>query len=166
MLKIFFKITVLMPLLTISISLADDFLAKVTNGALSDNSAGVKRLSQEEASQVVGGYYVVDGPINANEYVAVAIPNTKTTMSQWVQINNVTFGDKNQFLTYIVRKNIGYSRYGRFLYFSYDAGVYYKPTGTFIRLNSSQLLNHNGVIKALAGGYKNRAETYLQYGVR
>ena len=61
MLKIFFKISVLMPLLTITISLADDFLAKVTNGALSDNSAGVKRLSQEEASQVVGGYYVVGG---------------------------------------------------------------------------------------------------------
>nr|WP_246059244.1 hypothetical protein [Campylobacter troglodytis] len=41
-----------------SLSLADDFLAKLTNGALSDNLAGVKKLTLDEASQVVGGYLV------------------------------------------------------------------------------------------------------------
>ncbi|TLD81219.1 hypothetical protein LS70_007965 [Helicobacter sp. MIT 11-5569] len=36
---------------------AEDFLAKVTNGALSDTSEGVKLLSLEEQKKVVGGIY-------------------------------------------------------------------------------------------------------------
>ena len=161
----FFKIAFLSALLS-SFSFADDFLAKLTNGALSDNLAGVKKLTLDEASQVVGGYYVIDGPINANEYAVIAVPNAKTTRYQRVQINNVTLGDEDQLLTYIVKKNIGYSRNGRFLYFSYNTAVYYKPTRTFIRLNSSQVLNHNGVIQELTRAYKSTAERYLQYGIR
>ena len=45
----FFKIAFLSALLS-SLSFADDFLAKLTNGALSDNSAGVKKLTLDEAS--------------------------------------------------------------------------------------------------------------------
>ncbi|WP_185908957.1 hypothetical protein [Campylobacter troglodytis] len=40
--KTFFKVALLSALLS-SLSLADDFLAKVSNGALSDNSTGVKK---------------------------------------------------------------------------------------------------------------------------
>ncbi|EOH1910554.1 bacteriocin, partial [Campylobacter coli] len=36
-----------------------DFLAKVSNGALSDNSQGVKALNLDEMKQVKGGYQVV-----------------------------------------------------------------------------------------------------------
>ena len=79
--KVFFRVALIGALLS-SFSLADDFLAKVTNGALSDNSAGVKRLSQEEASQVVGGYLVASGVFNdysfggvrITESMAIAIP--------------------------------------------------------------------------------------------
>ncbi|TKX31158.1 hypothetical protein [Campylobacter aviculae] len=39
-----------------SSAFADDFLAKVSNGALSDNSAGVKALNLDEMKQVKGGY--------------------------------------------------------------------------------------------------------------
>ena len=64
MLHTFFKIA-LLGALTASLSLADDFLARATNGALSDNSVGVKKLTADEASKVVGGYVtyykVVDG---------------------------------------------------------------------------------------------------------
>ena len=42
MLRTFFKLA-LASALVASVSLADDFLAKVSNGALSDNSAGVKK---------------------------------------------------------------------------------------------------------------------------
>ncbi len=55
MLHSFFKIA-LLGALTASLSLADDFLARATNGALSDNSVGVKKLTADEASKVVGGY--------------------------------------------------------------------------------------------------------------
>ena len=58
MLHTFFKIA-LLGALTASLSLADDFLARVTNGALSDNSVGVKKLTADEASKVVGGYKIL-----------------------------------------------------------------------------------------------------------
>lgn len=35
---------------------AEDFLAKLTNGAISDTSEGVRVLSAEEERNVVGGY--------------------------------------------------------------------------------------------------------------
>ena len=55
MLHTFFKLAFASALMT-SVSLADDFLARATNGALSDNSVGVKKLTADEASKVVGGY--------------------------------------------------------------------------------------------------------------
>ena len=55
MLHTFFKVA-LLGALTASLSLADDFLARATNRALSDNSVGVKKLTADEASKVVGGY--------------------------------------------------------------------------------------------------------------
>lgn len=36
---------------------ADDFLAKITHGKLSDNSAGVKLLNLEEMKEVKGGMF-------------------------------------------------------------------------------------------------------------
>ena len=38
------------------VAFAEDFLAKVTNGALSDYDKGVRLLSVEEEERVVGGY--------------------------------------------------------------------------------------------------------------
>mgnify|MGYP006934517856 FL=1 len=60
MLQTFFKLA-LAGALTASVSLADDFLAKVSKGALSDNSVGVKKLTADEASKVVGGYRLYNG---------------------------------------------------------------------------------------------------------
>ena len=58
MCKTFFRLA-LLGALTASLSLADDFLARATNGALSDNSVGVKKLTADEASKVVGGYKIL-----------------------------------------------------------------------------------------------------------
>lgn len=41
----------------VSSAFADDFLAKVSNGAISDNSQGVKALSLDEMKQIVGGVF-------------------------------------------------------------------------------------------------------------
>ncbi|WP_185908924.1 hypothetical protein [Campylobacter troglodytis] len=47
--KTFFKVALLSALFS-SFSLADDFLVKLTNGVLSDNLAGVKKLTLDETS--------------------------------------------------------------------------------------------------------------------
>ncbi|WP_185908527.1 hypothetical protein [Campylobacter troglodytis] len=49
MCKTFFK-AIFLSVFISTFSLADDILARLTNGALSDKSAGVKVLTQEEAS--------------------------------------------------------------------------------------------------------------------
>ncbi|QWU79973.1 hypothetical protein CNZW441b_0655 [Campylobacter novaezeelandiae] len=43
--------------LLVSSAFADDFLAKISNDALSDNSQGVKALSLDEMKQIVGGAF-------------------------------------------------------------------------------------------------------------
>lgn len=54
MLKKFLSIAVMSSLFS-SGALAEDLLAKLTNGAVSDTSKGVRLLSTEEEKQVVGG---------------------------------------------------------------------------------------------------------------
>lgn len=55
--KKIFALLALTSLLTSSV-FAEDFLAKVSNGVLSDNSQGVKALNLDEMKQVKGGYVV------------------------------------------------------------------------------------------------------------
>ncbi|MCR2101541.1 hypothetical protein [Campylobacter upsaliensis] len=45
-----------------SSAFAEDILAKVSNGAISDNSAGVKILSLDEMKEVKGGVYFYRAP--------------------------------------------------------------------------------------------------------
>ena len=164
--KVFFRVALIGALLS-SFSLADDFLAKVTNGALSDNSAGVKRLSQEEASQVVGGYYNVETACYATRCYAFADHKTKKgnystlTARERVEINNVTFNDPDLYLGFMVQKNWAVSNLGkRFSYLSYAAVVLDGMTGQVYR-QSSQVLNHNLVVRQLSIGYKDSFDRYL-----
>ena len=83
MLHTFFKIA-LLGALTASLSLADDFLARVTNGALSDNSVGVKKLTADEASKVVGGYAVLG---TNGDYLTIA--NMRSGSTSFSQIGVV-----------------------------------------------------------------------------
>ncbi len=80
MLHTFFKVA-LLGALTASLSLADDFLARATNGALSDNSVGVKKLTADEASKVVGGYYVLGGK-DGNYLTLANMRSGSTSFSQ------------------------------------------------------------------------------------
>ncbi|EAH5496118.1 hypothetical protein P8K93_001956 [Campylobacter coli] len=47
---------IILSALLINFSFANDPLAKLSNGAVSDNSQGVKALSLDEMKQVKGGY--------------------------------------------------------------------------------------------------------------
>ena len=81
--KKFLNIALLASLL-ISSALADeDLLAKLTNGALSDNSKGVKVLNLDEMKEVKGGYQVFlinnasnyqIGSIRITESMVIAVP--------------------------------------------------------------------------------------------
>ena len=61
--------------LFISSALADDLLAKISNGAISDNSKGVKVLSLDEQKEVKGGYQTSFKLIGNNELLAFAKPS-------------------------------------------------------------------------------------------
>ncbi len=77
-----FFITLFLNALLVNSAFADDLLAKITNGVLSDNSKGVKVLSLDEMKEVKGGYQVVAGnvsdytigSIRTTEAMAIAIP--------------------------------------------------------------------------------------------
>ncbi|WP_416860735.1 hypothetical protein [Helicobacter ganmani] len=71
MLKKILSIAVMSSLFS-SGALAEDLLAKITNGALSDTSKGVRLLSAEEEKQVVGGYVVADFG-SGNEWYGIAL---------------------------------------------------------------------------------------------
>ena len=74
MLKKFFALAVLSSLF-ISSALADDLLAKISNGAISDHSKGVKVLSLDEQKEVKGGYQTSFKLIGNNELLAFAKPS-------------------------------------------------------------------------------------------
>ncbi|TKX28009.1 hypothetical protein [Campylobacter estrildidarum] len=97
MIKKLFSVTALGALLASS-AFADDFLAKVSNGALSDNSAGVKVLSLDEMKDVKGGYFTFDRAsqydniVGIRSYAYIAGDSDKTSQ-QFLQAMNIS-GDK------------------------------------------------------------------------
>ena len=54
-------------------ALADDLLAKVSGGALTENSVGVKKLSDAEMAEVKGGWRIWYGTEKVNGYINSAI---------------------------------------------------------------------------------------------
>ena len=207
MLQTFFKLA-LAGALTASVSLADDFLAKVSKGALSDNSVGVKKLTADEANKVVGGYLVGFKVVGKDEIMAYAAPSWATELGLWyedgqlyflnregllqlggmcgidvtecyssktslqhsyasqrrlIEIMSIVGNDPyNDYLGYTVRRHIGVNRKGeRFLYFSYGVAVINRPTGSWYRFKSSNVLNNYTVIKEISGKYKAEMENIL-----
>lgn len=54
-------------------ALADDLLARASGDALSENSLGVKKLSQAEMAEVKGGYQI--GSVNWYVYTKYTMPH-------------------------------------------------------------------------------------------
>ncbi|RTJ49217.1 hypothetical protein C3H65_08815 [Campylobacter jejuni] len=78
-----------------SSAFAEDILAKVSNGAISDNSAGVKVLNLDEMKEVKGGVYTFnrasnyDNVIGVRSYAYIAGDSDKTP-EQFLQAMNIS----------------------------------------------------------------------------
>ncbi|MBZ7943543.1 hypothetical protein H2269_02920 [Campylobacter sp. RM13744] len=85
-----------------SSAFAEDILAKVSNGAISDNSAGVKVLNLDEMKEVKGGYYFKRAPnfdygtgIRSYAYIVTDADNSQlqissnsTVLAKYRYVNN------------------------------------------------------------------------------
>ncbi|EOT0732948.1 hypothetical protein ACXQK4_001738 [Campylobacter coli] len=105
MLKKLLSVVALGALLASS-AFAEDILAKVSNGAISDNSAGVKVLSLDEMKEVKGGYYFKRAPnfdygtriksyayfVYSNSYGSInselQVDSYKTILAKYRYVNN------------------------------------------------------------------------------
>ncbi|WP_415858887.1 hypothetical protein [Campylobacter molothri] len=85
-----------------SSAFAEDILAKVSNGVISDNSAGVKVLNLDEMKEVKGGYYFKRAPnfdygtgIRSYAYIVTDADNSQlqissnsTVLAKYRYVNN------------------------------------------------------------------------------
>ncbi|EGB8859410.1 hypothetical protein ACT2MI_001203 [Campylobacter coli] len=181
--KKIFALLALTSLLTSS-AFAGDFLAKLTKGALSDTSPGVKELSLEEMKQVKGGYLVrfkffKDRPNLISEVYAIAdfseyeLSNlnkglcgagedkcqnpSRDRLFAWLQVSANSPADYRP--VYKVKRQIKYSNLGQpYVLFTYGVAVYNVNNGQIYQYNSSPMLNNNRIIREFAHQYKSVIE--------
>ncbi|MGQ2605208.1 hypothetical protein ACT6BF_06865 [Campylobacter jejuni] len=168
-----------------SSAFAGDFLAKVSNGALSDNSQGVKALNLDEMKQVKGGYVFGDYKIFkdrrnlTSEVYAIAdfseyeLSNlnkglcgagdekcsnpSRDRLISWLQVSANSPADYRP--VYKVKRQIKYSNLGQpYVLFTYGVAVYNVNNGQIYQYNSSPMLNNNRIIREFAHQYKSVIE--------
>ncbi|MGJ9003990.1 hypothetical protein ACI2BC_08930, partial [Campylobacter coli] len=170
-------------LLTSSV-FAEDFLAKLTKGALSDTSPGVKELSLDEMKQVKGGYVVEfeffkDRRNLTSEVYAIAEITleerknldkglcgagedkcqnpSRDRLFAWLQASANSPADYRP--VYKVKRQIKYSNLGQpYVLFTYGVAVYNVNNGQIYQYNSSPMLNNNRIIREIAHQYKSVIE--------
>nr|WP_224198194.1 hypothetical protein [Campylobacter upsaliensis] len=192
--------------LLVSFSFANDLLAKLSNGAVSDNSVGVKILSLDEMKEVRGGYAVTTIRISQNELAALAVPdfenelgweikngqidleqtmkndrglcqmgstqcysNSATKKHLWQsqkrlqEFTNALDGSNPLYtaLGFSVKRNVGFNRTGKFVYFSYGVVAVNRFDGSIRNVTNSVTLNNNIIINELKRNYKDRLESAL-----
>ncbi|EOW2423595.1 hypothetical protein ACOT2U_001317 [Campylobacter upsaliensis] len=185
---------------------ANDLLAKLSNGAVSDNSVGVKILSLDEMKEVRGGYAVATIRISQNELAALAVPdfenelgweikngqidleqtmkndrglcqmgstqcysNSATKKHLWQsqkrlqEFTNALDGSNPLYtaLGFSVKRNVGFNRTGKFVYFSYGVVAVNRFEGSIRNVTNSVTLNNNIIINELKRNYKDRLESAL-----
>ncbi|WP_270978648.1 hypothetical protein [Campylobacter helveticus] len=185
---------------------ANDLLAKLSNGAVSDNSVGVKVLSLDEMKEVRGGYAVTTIRISQNELTALAVPdfenelgweikngqidleqtmkndrglcqmgstqcysNSATKKHLWQsqkrlqEFTNALDGSNPLYtaLGFSVKRNVGFNRAGKFVYFSYGVVAVNRFDGSIRNVTNSATLNNNIIINELKRNYKDRLENAL-----
>lgn len=181
--KKIFALLALTSLLTSSV-FAEDFLAKLTKGALSDTSPGVKELSLEEMKQVKGGYVVEfeffkDRRNLTSEVYAIAEITleerknldkglcgagedkcqnpSRDRLFAWLQASANSPADYHP--VYKVKRQIKYSNLGQpYVLFTYGVAVYNVNNGQIYQYNSSPMLNNNRIIREIAHQYKSVIE--------
>ncbi|ENX6448959.1 hypothetical protein ACH17G_000760 [Campylobacter coli] len=177
--KKIFAFLALTSLLTSSV-FAEDFLAKLTKGALSDTIPGVKELSLEEMKQVKGGYLVrfkffKDRPNLISEVYAIAdfseyeLSNlnkglcgagedkcqnpSRDRLFAWLQVSANSPADYRP--AYKVKRQIKHSNLGQpYVLFTYGVAVYNVNNGQIYQYNSSPMLNNNRIIREITHQYK------------
>ncbi|EOX5591093.1 hypothetical protein ACPSQF_000498 [Campylobacter upsaliensis] len=192
--------------LLLNFSFANDLLAKLSNGAVSDNSVGVKVLSLDEMKEVRGGYAVATIRISQNELAALAVPdfenelgweikngqidleqtmkndrglcqmgstqcysNSATKKHLWQsqkrlqEFTNALDGSNPLYtaLGFSVKRNVGFNRTGKFVYFSYGVVAVNRFDGSIRNVTNSVTLNNNIIINELKRNYKDRLESAL-----
>ncbi|MGQ2889396.1 hypothetical protein ACE355_000685 [Campylobacter coli] len=177
--KKIFALLALTSLLTNSV-FAEDFLAKVSNGVLSDNSQGVKALNLDEMKQVKGGYLVrfkffKDRPNLISEVYAIVdfseyeLSNlnkglcgagedkcqnpSRDRLFAWLQVSANSPADYRP--VYKVKRQIKHSNLGQpYVLFTYGVAVYNVNNGQIYQYNSSPMLNNNRIIREITHQYK------------
>ena len=143
---------------------AEDFLAKVTAGALSDISSNVKKLDVTDMNKVKGGLELV-GPKNFsyNESGAYAIlqNNDSPYITNEYKQGLGAYNLPGYHLAYTVKREIKSSRYGRYPLFTYSAAAYNEKTKEYHKISSSFVLNNNAVVRQLRDAFKRRMESDL-----
>ncbi|EAH5760398.1 hypothetical protein HJ549_001820 [Campylobacter coli] len=137
-----------------SSAFAGDFLAKISNGALSDNSQGVKALNLDEMKQIVGGaFYHRISKLDKYGYkvwLASDVMYITTDMNRNLKSNSGTDS---------VRKKMGYSgngivilgvkdQYNNYGFVLYDTKGQLKPQ--LVRNNNYYIQNELKTFKANA----------------
>ncbi|EDC3043662.1 hypothetical protein GAC01_04665 [Campylobacter jejuni] len=181
--KKIFALLALTSLLTSSV-FAEDFLAKLTKGALSNTSPGVKELSLEEMKQVKGGYVVEfeffkDRRNLTSEVYAIAEITleerknldkglcgagedkcqnpSRDRLFAWLQASANSPADYRP--VYKVKRQIKHSNLGQpYVLFTYGVAVYNVNNGQIYQYNSSPMLNNNRIIREIAHQYKSVIE--------
>lgn len=157
-------------LLTSSV-FAEDFLAKLTKGALSDTSPGVKELSLEKMKEVKGGYLVrfkffkdrrnltseVYAIVDFTQYELENLNKglcgagedkcqnpSRDRLFAWLQVSANSPADYRP--VYKVKRQIKYSNLGQpYVLFTYGVAVYNVNNGQIYQYNSSPMLNNNRI---------------------
>ncbi|KQI62573.1 hypothetical protein Y862_09875, partial [Campylobacter jejuni CVM 41902] len=155
--KKIFALLALTSLLTSSV-FAEDFLAKLTKGALSDTSPGVKELSLEEMKEVKGGYLVRFKFFKDHQNLIGAGEDkcqnpSRDRLFAWLQVSANSPADYRP--VYKVKRQIKYSNLGQpYVLFTYGVAVYDRKNGQIYQYNSSPMLNNNRIIREITHQYK------------
>ena len=140
---------------------AEDFLAKVTAGALSDISSNVKKLDATGMNEVKGGLEF-KGPWNfsyneSGAYAKYEPGKDGDYIKMQIQQGLGAYNLPGYYLAYTVKREIKSSRYGRY----YSAAAYNEKTGEYHKISSSFVLNNNAVVRQLRDSFKRRMESDL-----
>ena len=142
---------------------AEDFLAKVTAGALSDISSNVKKLDVTDMGKIKGGLNFSDIKNISSKEVGVYAEFQKGKDSEYIKMQIAqglgSYNLPGYYLAYTVKREIKYSRYGRYPLFTYSAAAYDKNTDEFHKISSSFVLNNNTVVRQLRDNFKTTMES-------
>lgn len=144
---------------------AEDFLAKVTAGALSDISSNVKKLDVTDMNEVKGGLELVSPErFSYNEsgaYAKYEPDKDSKYIKMQIEQGLGAYNLPGYHLAYTVKREIKSSRYGRYPLFTYSAAAYNEKTKEYHKISSSFVLNNNTVVRQLRDAFKRRMESDL-----